>query len=164
MDYFLFKIINNFAASSLFTRSLAIFAATYAIFLLPAGVLFLGKQWKRALATSIVGAGITYGINALIGLLYFRARPFVDHPVIQLIHQDADKSFPSDHTAIAFAIATVLFFFNKRIGYCAWSIAFLIGAGRIAVGVHYPLDVIAGMFIGSVVGYCTYRFFVSRRI
>lgn len=35
--------------------------------------------------------------------------------------------------------------------------AFIVGYSRIYVGVHYPLDVFTGMFIGSIIGWIFYR-------
>lgn len=165
MDYSLFTIIYRFTVSYPLVSGIAIFGAVYAIFLLPCGIFFLGKQWKRALWQSCFSVGAAVGVNALIGFMYVRARPFVDHPtIVQLIHKSADKSFPSDHTAIAFAIATALFFFDRRVGYAAFAIALFIGVGRIAVGVHYPSDVFMGMFVGLSVATVVHRLFIFYRI
>ena len=149
MDYSIFNIIHNGATAYPLLSIIAVFFATYAIFFLPLGIFLLGKKWKFAVPPIFTSACFAYVVNAIIGFFYFRSRPFVDHPVIQLIYKSAaQKSFPSDHTAIAFAIALTLFFFNKRIGYAALVCAVAIGIGRIGAGVHYPLDVLAGAIIG----------------
>lgn len=164
MDYSLFKIINDFADTYPITRVIAIVFAKYAIFVLPFGIFFLRKKWKPALAALFVSTAGAYLINACIGFLYFRSRPFVDHPVIQIIHKSAgDKSFPSDHTAIAFAIAMTFFFFDKRLGICALVLAMCIGIGRIGVGVHYPLDVFGGMIVGVCSAFAVHRLFFFNR-
>jgi undecaprenyl-diphosphatase len=163
VDYFLFTIINGVAVSHSIVGGIAILCAVYLIFLLPCGVLFLDKKkWKPASMALFASASIAYGIYALIGLLSMRSRPFVAHDVIQLIYTNGYQSFPSAHTAIAWAIAIALFFFHARIGYVACVLAFLIGLSRIAVGVHYPFDVFAGMVVGIGSAYVARRFFFQH--
>lgn len=56
-------------------------------------------------------------------------------------------SFPSGHTATAFLLAGVIFLSGRvppRIAAIALIAALLIGLSRIAVGAHWPVDVIAG--------------------
>jgi membrane-associated phospholipid phosphatase len=61
-------------------------------------------------------------------------------------------SFPSGHTVTIFALAGILMFYFRN-----WLsrlsivlLAFLVGISRIAVGVHWPADVIAGAALGTV--------------
>ncbi len=60
-------------------------------------------------------------------------------------------SFPSAHTAFAFAIATFVYHYFKGAGRLLFSLAFLVGISRIYVGVHFPLDVFVGALVGIVV-------------
>jgi len=57
-----------------------------------------------------------------------------------------DYSFPSGHTSASFAIATTIAFNMPRLSIVAFILAFAIGISRIYLGVHYPTDVMAGMF------------------
>lgn len=164
MDYSLFKIINDFAVSYPLAGGIAILFSTYMIFALPAGAFFLGKKWRYGFIALFASAFIAYAVNAAIGYAYFRPRPFVDHPVVKLISKSStDKSFPSDHTALAFAIAAALFYFDRRVGGCVLLLAAGIGIGRIAVGVHYPSDILAGMVAGIGSAYAAHKILIGNK-
>lgn len=63
----------------------------------------------------------------------------------------SSNSFPSGHTVTAFAVAfTLILMLGKknRFRYYIISLAFLIGCSRIYLAQHFPIDVIAGAFIG----------------
>jgi hypothetical protein len=59
-----------------------------------------------------------------------------------------DPSFPSDHAAAAFAIAFAVLAFSRPAGLGFVAAATLIGLSRIALGLHYPSDVLAGAVVG----------------
>lgn len=58
------------------------------------------------------------------------------------------SSLPSTHTAIAFGLATSIALHQKRLGVFLFTIASLIGIGRVAAHVHYPMDIIIGILVG----------------
>ncbi len=132
-------------------------------------------QERRAV---VVWAGIAcliaYALNLLIEQFLFEPRPFVAHRVHLLITHAADSSFPSDHAAWAFAVVGLCLFEllptcfriwrnhpaehdQSRFAILTWPclltvlavvMAFSIGLARIFVGVHYPGDIIGGIFDG----------------
>ena len=61
------------------------------------------------------------------------------------------SSFPSGHTSTSFACAYVISRLAPRLTVFVFVLAALIGFSRIYVGVHYPLDVLAGAVLGVVV-------------
>lgn len=90
---------------------------------------------------------VTFGLKYVVD----RARPFEAYP--HLIHPyslPADPSFPSGHTATAFALALALCLRYPRwyvIGPAAlWACS--VGLSRMNEGVHYPTDVLAGAVLG----------------
>jgi undecaprenyl-diphosphatase len=84
------------------------------------------------------------------GIRFFHAvqRPFEAWQAAPLIPETLGNSFPSGHAAFFFALATVLFFHNKKWG--AWFLFFAVinGVSRIVAGVHWPIDVAGGALIG----------------
>ena len=61
----------------------------------------------------------------------------------------SDASFPSDHATAAFAIATAIWLRWRAAGAVALVLAAVLAVGRVAVGVHYPGDVVAGAALGT---------------
>jgi membrane-associated phospholipid phosphatase len=112
-----------------------------------------GGSLRSKLAAASAGAAALVAIvaNAALGHLWYHARPFVDHPkgTLLLVHHGADNSFPSDHTAVAFAVAVAVLMFHRRLGLVLVAVAAGVGIDRVLVGVHYPIDVLAGALVGT---------------
>ena len=61
-------------------------------------------------------------------------------------------SFPSGHTAAAFAMAATTWVSSCWLGIGLTASAFCVGIARVYLGVHYPLDALIGAVTGTVVG------------
>jgi undecaprenyl-diphosphatase len=94
-----------------------------------------------------------FGVTELIRLFIHRPRPFlVEHPVHQLL-TDPAWSFPSGHATFFFAMATTIYLYHKKWGVFFYIMAALVSLGRVASGVHYPSDIIAGAAVGTLTAY-----------
>jgi undecaprenyl-diphosphatase len=108
-----------------------------------------GAVFAWTLAADALTALTTNGLKSAIG----RARPDVD----ALVGRPLTSSFPSGHAASSFACATVLGAFAPSLRVPLYVLAALIACSRVYVGVHYPVDVLAGAFWGVVVGLVVLR-------
>jgi undecaprenyl-diphosphatase len=85
-----------------------------------------------------------------------RPRPFQNTEIsswLRKVGEAHGPSFPSNHAANSFAAASVLAWYFPGVGYLFYIFAGLIALSRIALGVHYPTDVIAGAGLGIFVGF-----------
>ena len=94
--------------------------------------------------------------NVILKPLIARPRPFDLYNVFLrsdiLIALPNDFSFPSGHTAAAFAFSTAIFCENKKCGAAAYAFSVLMGCSRLYLAVHYPTDVFAGAVLGIACG------------
>jgi undecaprenyl-diphosphatase len=128
----------------------ALFAATLVIVFLAAhGSRF--ASWRRAALAAVLSAGLGVAVGKIISELVDRARPFVadPHGVHLFSAHAADPGFPSDHATAAFAIAVAILLRKRGWGMAALVAATVLSVGRVALGVHYPSDVLAGAALGS---------------
>ena len=79
-----------------------------------------------------------------------------------LVHVPRDHSFPSGHAATSFACATVLAWAFPRLAVPLYLLAAAIAFSRVYVGVHYPLDVLAGAALGLLVATALLRLVRAR--
>ncbi|MDP4089990.1 MAG: phosphatase PAP2 family protein [Bacillota bacterium] len=95
----------------------------------------------------------------VIKLIFNRPRPFlkIENLHVKKISID-DYSFPSAHSASAFAMAVTASIFFPEIGIPLTVLATFVGISRIYIGVHYPTDVLIGTLIGTVSAMITYNF------
>ncbi len=111
---------------------------------------FGDTRWKQASVAALGSAAVAMLASQAISHTWARPRPFTAHAgeTHLLAAASPDPSFPSDHAAAAFAIAFAVLAFSRRAGVGFLAAATLIGLSRIALGVHYPTDVLAGAVVG----------------
>lgn len=132
---------------------LGVLIAGYFIFYVPlqvegmARVQALRNAWNIIWTTTLAVI-----ITNIIKVLVAFPRPFqtLKHFHVLITLPDS-YSFPSGHATFTMALATAVYFYNKRLGELLFAFAFAVGMARIYVGVHYPLDVGVGFLIGYIV-------------
>ncbi|MFL5846433.1 MAG: phosphatase PAP2 family protein [Solirubrobacteraceae bacterium] len=125
-------------------------------------LLIVGIRRRAALHAGLLAGASAAGallVAVVLAKLVDRPRPFVADPgrIHLLVKHAGDPGFPSDHATAAFAIATALFLCDRRAGLVALLAALLLAVDRVAVGVHYPADVLAGAVLGAAVAIAVHR-------
>jgi membrane-associated phospholipid phosphatase len=106
----------------------------------------------RGLASVVVTAGV---VNLVLKPIMGRRRPDLIRRAVPLIRMPRSRSFPSGHTAAAFAFAAGADRGFPGVGPPLYGLAALVGYSRIHTGVHYPLDVCTGALFGMALAEAT---------
>jgi undecaprenyl-diphosphatase len=116
-------------------------------------LLVLGGEARHAGRLLAASALLATAITQILKRLSRRPRPSLGCAGFVALVEDPDRfSFPSGHTAAAFAVAVA---YAGAMGTLApWFLAFalLVAASRVYLGAHYPLDVAAGAVLGAASG------------
>ena len=110
------------------------------------------KQHHHAflILSSVFWASLTVWV---LKVLIARLRPVF---VMSGIIPDFDRftwawhSMPSGHTTVTFAGLVMIGMLAPKYKPVTWTLAIIIGVSRVAIGAHWPSDVIFGAFIGMV--------------
>ncbi|MFT3679487.1 MAG: phosphatase PAP2 family protein [Ferruginibacter sp.] len=142
-----FFIVFTYLGDGLFAVALSLF------------YFFVLKKRREGL-TFLVAYALTGIVAQVIKSFVFSPRPLVYfHPEVfsffidGIIH-GGNRSFPSGHTATAFAIATIFAYYTNS----AWKyflllfLASLVGFSRVYLSQHFLLDVLAGSVLGILGG------------
>ena len=131
-------------------------------------MLILPKVRRVGLAATVSLLINVLVVNVTIKPLVGRIRPYEVVEGLRLLGEvQEDFSFPSGHSAAAFAVAVVMYkFLPKRVGVPALVLAAAIALSRLYIGVHYPTDVLVGALIGAACAWfsCTiFKRFVTGK-
>lgn len=160
MDLRIVQWLHTWATASPFATGVSIALARWlivgiAVFAVGA-LLRLPRGGRKTFTVDLLMTVATaYLLAQVIGILWFRERPFVRASDIQplLALSPTFKSFPSDHATIAFAMALPLLraYRLRPVRALVLLAAAGVALGRVLVGVHYPTDVVGGAVLALVV-------------
>lgn len=142
--------------------SVIIAAATYLIYAMVAGfglfwLLAEDRRGKVELAlAAVLGLIVVLALIKIAAGSFYDPRPFVaiaegGDGVTSLIPHDPDNGFPSDHSAAAGLMATLVLLRRRYLAGVWFALGVVAVAwGRVASGVHHLLDVGVGAGLGVV--------------
>lgn len=158
LDYWLFEIINIQMSSPfldvffhpLSNKWLIRFAVVFFMFMF----FSLGTPRLRWVIVLCGAALLTTDMTVVIlKEVFSRVRPCESFEGAIVMAGCSDSyGFPSRHTADIFSMAVFLSAIYSSRSIWFMSIAVYLGFSRIYLGMHYPFDVMAGIFVGSVIG------------
>lgn len=124
-----------------------------------AGMISKNNELKKdalfSLESFAFSQALTFGIKAISN----KPRPHEADSTLISLKKAKNSSFPSGHTAEAFATATSLTLISHKwyVAVPAFAWAGLVGYSRLYLGVHFPSDVIAGALIGGGSAWLSYK-------
>jgi undecaprenyl-diphosphatase len=132
------------------------FFASFFIYFLFGGLIVLwftdGKIKKEQVIHALLACTVAWSIAFLIKHFFPTLRPYmVNHGEVDVLIKPTDGAFPSGHTVLAFALAVTVFMHDRRVGLWFLASALLIGVARVLANVHYPIDIVGGAFLGTIV-------------
>ncbi len=118
-----------------------------------------GRRGRRAAAMGLASvAAASAVVNLGLKPLGHRRRPdraAKQVPVARHVRMPASTSFPSGHSAAAFAFATGVGHVLPPAAVPLRALAALVAYSRVHTGVHYPADVVTGALLGTAVAQAT---------
>ena len=132
------------------------FCATFLIWFLflGLGVLWVvdGKIKKEQVIHALLAVFLTFLLSQAFKYLFNTQRPFMlNGREIDVLFAPKDGGFPSEHTGLAFALAITVFLHDRKVGWWFVGAALVIGVARIIANVHYPVDILGGAFLGTLI-------------
>jgi undecaprenyl-diphosphatase len=111
------------------------------------------RRLPLAFGAAALAVGAASLASHLLKEAFDRARPPEHDPALGSLTPLPDNpSFPSGHSATAFAAATAVAILSPRLRPWALGIAAAVALSRLYLRVHFPLDVMAGALLGAGVG------------
>ena len=130
-------------------------------------IIWGGRRGRMAAVALIIAIALTDQIScSVIKPLVGRVRPCNALTPAQcrlLVGRSSAMSFPSAHAANSFAMATVASWRLGRFAPLFYFVAVVVAYSRVYVGVHYPLDALAGAVLGALLGQLAIRLVVGVR-
>jgi undecaprenyl-diphosphatase len=153
-DRALFRRLALPSASHVRVRTIAVAlthlgGATAAI-LLAVWPLFAGTEWRALGRHASASLVLSHLVVQLVKRTVGRPRPSLGTNVAALVAEPDRFSFPSGHAAAALAVALAYASAFPALALPILTVATIVGATRVVLGLHYPGDVAAGQAIALV--------------
>lgn len=134
------------------------FLAEYLIYTIPIVLLWLwfyDQKSKKVAMRAFASVMLAWPILTLIiGKIVNRPRPFELEQIKELLFHRPTYSFPSDHAVALFALVASFWLSGyKKLSLFFLGVAIMVSVFRVATGLHFPSDVLAGAILGLLAGW-----------
>lgn len=159
INQLLFPIWNLSPSDPWWLVRLALFIQLYfpkaALGLLLAFCVVDGKRWRSTAAQMVVAMVIAWLIARGIQACFPQPRPLASGLGHQWVAHSSSPGFPSTHSSVALAFGFVGLLSAPRrwVGAVCCMVGLMIAWSRVALGVHFPMDVMGGGFVAAVVAF-----------
>lgn len=156
LDLSIFRWLNSWVGINDFYDWGIIFKAEYLLYVVIVAVFaFFVFDRNQTRVKWVIIHAFSAGILArfifkpVIVFFWDRARPFaVLSNFHQLVSENAGGAMPSGHAVFSFAIAMAVYYYYPKTSILFFLAAISMGIARVAAGVHWPSDILAGAVVG----------------
>ncbi|MBI5077911.1 MAG: phosphatase PAP2 family protein [Candidatus Yonathbacteria bacterium] len=168
MNEAIFNYLYGFAHRTRFLDAVIGFTAEWYGFIILAALfiyLFKHRDNPKKGVRDLFVVGVT-AVSAYIIAYAFKdtfntLRPFDALSWVKPLVSESGPALPSGHATFFMALALSLWFYHKRLAVFFGVSAVIIGIARVMAGIHWPVDILAGLFLGYVVGTTLHKLVVS---
>ena len=172
LDERLFLWLNLSQHSPAWLMDLARFGSTVwptAVLITVLAALVVGPgRWRCAALHMLLAMLLAWLIVRGISTTWPMPRPFVLGLGEQWLAKEPSASFPSSHASIAWAISAAALWWARHPLIIAGFLlsALLVAWSRVALGVHFPSDMVAGILAGVFAAWAAWRLtrWLARRL
>ncbi|MBK5215868.1 MAG: phosphatase PAP2 family protein [Candidatus Pacebacteria bacterium] len=165
LDWVIVFCANNFGYIMIFLAVMFLILHTDGVFDYRAPFLQLKNKFKEVTFVFVTGMS-AWIISTIIKSLIVTPRPFILFENVKpLFLHGGMESFPSGHAVFFSAFAMSLYFVHKRMGLMYFVVALIVSFARVAAGVHFPIDILAGSILGvtiAIIFNSIYKKYLSR--
>jgi len=161
LDFWIFSLLRSYNIGvwywfDMFGNWKVVLAATIVLF--GASRLLGEKKFQMAFGNATVAIVAAMFVTGVMKIAFGRMRPFMFEALGEtefrpLSLSNTFHSFPSGHTAAALALLVSIGIIFPKVRWATWGLSVVVALSRIAIGAHWPSDVVIGALIGTGAAY-----------